>query len=212
MTHHAPSQFSRAGRVYLAAVIVGGLAAIAGSSWSLYSRAVGPQWLLVAVLTVISSSISLKMPSVPASVSISETFLFASIILFGPAAGTLTVAIDGLVISVWMERSRRQPSRLLFNVAAPAISIWAAAHVLYASAHLVPTGIGSTPLDSLLLPLVLCALTYFALNTGLIAVAVSHETGLSPFAVWREHFAWLSLNYFAGASLALLLVAYTRHL
>ena len=53
---------------------------------------------------------------------------------------------------------------------------------------------------------------YFALNSWLIAIAISLEKRLSPFRVWKENFAWLGLNYFGGASVAALLVIYSRDL
>ena len=63
---------------------------------------------------------------------------------------------------------------------------------------------------NLLIPLIMFTFVYFGLNSGLITVAVAFETGLSPYGIWRENFRWVSLNYFCGASVALLLVVYTR--
>ena len=51
---------------------------------------------------------------------------------------------------------------------------------------------------------------YFGLNSGLITLAVAFETGLSSYDIWHENFRWVSLNYFCGASVALLLVVYSR--
>jgi putative nucleotidyltransferase with HDIG domain len=59
---------------------------------------------------------------------------------------------------------------------------------------------------------VLFAVAYFGLNSWLIAIAIALETRLKAFNVWREHFLWLSLNYFCGASVAVLLVVSTRQL
>ena len=53
---------------------------------------------------------------------------------------------------------------------------------------------------------------YFAVNSWLVAAALGFERRTSAWRVWRQHFIWLSLNYLAGASLALLLVTYTRGL
>jgi putative nucleotidyltransferase with HDIG domain len=39
---------------------------------------------------------------------------------------------------------------------------------------------------------------------------VAFEKGASPSAVWRRHFLWLSIHYFAGASAALLLIVGLR--
>jgi len=56
------------------------------------------------------------------------------------------------------------------------------------------------------------AAVYFLLNTGFVAVAVAHERRARVVAVWREHFSALWLSYFIGASIAALLVTYTRDL
>ena len=44
------------------------------------------------------------------------------------------------------------------------------------------------------------------------AVAIAFENRVNPVALWREHYVWVSLNYFGGASLAALLVVYTREI
>ena len=52
--------------------------------------------------------------------------------------------------------------------------------------------------------------SYFVLNSGLIAIAIKAETYLPLFTIWYDNFLWLSLNYFCGASVAVLIVPYTR--
>ena len=95
------------GRIYVAGVIACGISVVAGSAYSLVSEPIGYQWLLLAALTLISGSATVRLPSVPASISISETFVFTAVLLYGPAAGTLIVALDGLVISFWLAKRRR---------------------------------------------------------------------------------------------------------
>ena len=46
----------------------------------------------------------------------------------------------------------------------------------------------------------------FGLNSSLIAFVVAFEKQQNPFQLWRREFLWLSLNYFCGASVAILLV------
>ena len=58
--------------------------------------------------------------------------------------------------------------------------------------------------------MIVFTLIYFLLNSWLIAVAISFERKESPHSIWRDNFAWLSLNYFGGASVAALLVTYTE--
>jgi putative nucleotidyltransferase with HDIG domain len=200
------------GRVYVTAVIVVGFAVISGSIYQLIARPVGWQWFLLAALTLISGSATVKLPSVPASISVSETFVIAAVLLYGPAAGTLTVALDGLVISYWIAKRRREPYRALFNMSAPALSAWCSAHLFFELAGIQPLIQAPAQLNEILPSLFVFAAVYFGLNSWLIAIAISLETRLSAFQVWRENLVWLSLNYFCGASVAVLLVTYTRQI
>jgi diguanylate cyclase (GGDEF)-like protein/putative nucleotidyltransferase with HDIG domain len=198
------------GRVYVATVIVAGVAALALSLRELQLHALSYQWYMLAALTLVSGSATVNL-SIGISISVSETFVFFAVLLFGPAAGTVMVALDGLVISFWMAKRRPEWYRALFNMAAPAISIWVASHLLFASAGIRPLlNQQEYRANFLLLPLALCAVVYFALNSWLIAFAVALEKRSSAYRIWRESSLLLSLNYFFGGSVALLLVVYTR--
>ena len=122
------------GRVYVSAVFALGIGVIGHSAYTLAVTPIGYEWLSLAALTLVSGSATVRLTSVPATISISETFVFTSILLFGPAAGTLTVALDSLVISFWLVRRHPEPIRVLFNLAAPALSLWIAANLFYLTA------------------------------------------------------------------------------
>ena len=198
------------GRAYVAAVIIAGFLVISWSVHQLTEHPVGFQWFLLAALTLISGSATVKLPSVPASISISETFVFAAVLLYGPSAGTLVVALDGLVISFWIFKRKQEPYRALFNMSAPAVSAWCSAQLFFWLSGVRPLVEEPAPLDQILPALVVFAGTYFALNSWLITFAISLEKRVPPVRVWRENFIWISLNYFCGASVAVLLVVGTR--
>jgi diguanylate cyclase (GGDEF)-like protein/putative nucleotidyltransferase with HDIG domain len=202
------------GRIYVGAIVLLGTIAIAQSIYALYAVPIGWNWFVLAILTLISGSATVKLPSVPATISISETFVFTSVLLFGPAAGTLTVALDALVISLWLARRGHPFYRIAFNVGAVPTALWVAAHIFYLISGIQPLSTVSTPVDiaALLKPLTLFTIVYFLLNSWLIAFAISIEKRLSSITVWKDNFAWLSLNYFGGASVAALLVTYTRNI
>src|SRR6266853_2066123 len=202
--------FGSGGRLFLAFVITAGLIAIAVSVYQLHIQSIEQQWYLLAALTLVSGSATVKLPSVPASISVSETFVFASVLLLGSAAGTVTVALDGLVISFWMAKRRPEWYRALFNMTAPAVSILVASQLLFRAFNVEPLIRQPATVNSLLAPLIMFTFVYFGLNSGLITIAVAFETGLPPYIIWRDNFRWVSLNYFCGASVALLLVVYTR--
>src|SRR3984893_2652255 len=126
--------FTRVGKAYLWSVIAAGFAAVAGSIYHLYVEPIGNQWFILAALTLVSGSATVRLPSSYASISISETFVFTAVLLYGPAAGTVIVALDGLVGSFWISKRHGEVHRALFNMSAPAVSAWLSAHLFFAVA------------------------------------------------------------------------------
>ena len=51
-------------------------------------------------LTIASGLFTLKVPSIEARFSVSEIFAFAWVLLFGPEAGAMTLALDGIFVSI----------------------------------------------------------------------------------------------------------------
>ena len=202
--------FSPLGKVYLWTVISAGLAVVVGSIYKLNVEPIGSQWFMLAALTLISGSATVRLPSAFASISISETFVFTAVLLYGPAAGTVIVALDGLVGSYWISKRHSQIHRPLFNMAAPAVSAWCSAHLFFTVAGIAPLVKQPSPITAILPALVLFALAYFGLNSWLIAFVIALEKRLDALKVWKSSFGWLSLNYFGGASVAFLLVGYNR--
>jgi len=197
-------------RLYILSVVLLGTAALLHSVYSLVAHPVPFSWTIFAALTLFSGSFAIKLPSVPARISVSETFVFAAVLLYGGAPGTIIVALDGLIISLW--RHDRKLHRIIFNATEPAISIWVASFLFFTLAGVQPLAQRSTQIGPLVLPLLAFTITYFVLNSWLTAVAVSFETGISTFSIWRQHFLWISLNYFAGASVAVLLARNTSEI
>ena len=159
--------------------------------------------MLLAALTLLSFFLTVKLPGIPAKISVSETFVFTSVLLFGTAAATVTVALDALIMSGW--RHRHEPLKVMFNTAEPALSIFLASQLFFL---IVPEPLQSTPRDAatLLLPVLILSLSYFFLNSTLTATAISLASGRRVMMVLRGHLLWLALNYLGGASVALLIV------
>jgi putative nucleotidyltransferase with HDIG domain len=204
------------GRLYVWFVIVAGVVAISHALVTLAWDFPGTPWLVVAGLTLFSGTATVRLPNVPAHISVSETFLFTAVLLFGAPAGVATVVLDASIINLKMARRGLTIERALFNLAAPSLAIWLGASAI--AAFGIPPVVKleeheTITLPRLIGPLVLFTLSYFALNSGLVAVAIGFAKNISPYRVWRDHFAWLSLNYFGGASIsALLVIVYTKDL
>src|SRR5439155_18959676 len=71
---------------------------------------------------------------------------------------------------------------------------------------------GTVDLATLPRPLVGAIVTYFVVNTGLVAGAIALSTGRTPLEVWRREFLWSGASFFvAGAAGAIGAVLIERH-
>ena len=199
------------GQLYVVIVAAAGLLAIGHCITVLLASPIGWEWVTLAALTLLSGSFTVRVPSFRARISVSETFVFTSVLLFGTCAGTLTVALDVLVVALMARRrAANEPLRVLFNVSATSLSVWIASTLFYVFSGIEPLSVAPTKVQELLWPLVMLTAVHFTLNSGLVAIALGAERNENAFSIWRRLFPWLSINYFGGASVAALLVSYTR--
>jgi putative nucleotidyltransferase with HDIG domain len=192
-------------RLYVGAVVAAGALALGVSVWSLTTRGVESFWAIFIGLTVVTSSATLAIPGAPITFSISDTFIIGSGLLFGPAAGAVTAALDGLMQTLRMSRGARTIERALFNAAAPAVAMWLATTLFFG---LAPDG--QLVLRTHALPLLVFATTYFAVNTCLVAGAVAFDGNQNLWTTWRTHFLGLWPNYVGGTTMAALLLLFLR--
>jgi len=196
-------------RVYVWCVITLAALAVADAVRLVVTDFPGPKWLVLAGLTILSGTATVRLPNVRAEISISETFVFSAVLIFGPGAGVLTVLLDAAIINLKMASRRAlRFDRALFNLAAPSLAVWLGGNVMaFAGVPPVYNWDGEMiGLQRLVGPLVGFAVVYFAFNSGLVATAIGIAQGVSPYKIWHDHFAWLSLNYFSAASISSLLV------
>ncbi|HEX4682595.1 MAG TPA: HD domain-containing phosphohydrolase [Gemmatimonadaceae bacterium] len=181
--------------------------------WDLASHPADPKWLILAALSVGTGWIMLRIPKTEISFSISDTFNIAAAVLFGPSAGAVTAALDGLVLSAQFDRPYRTAYRILFNVATSAISIWLAAHLFFALAGRIALSSSWTAVRLMAL-LALFGTVNYLVNTGLVALAIALERQLPVYRIWRDHFLGLWVTYFGGvlATLPLVMVSLLRPL
>ena len=199
-------------QLYVLIVSAGGVAVLTECVTSLISHPIRGDWLILLALTLFSGSFTIKVPKLEARLSVSETFVFAAVLLFGPCAGTLTVASDIVVAFLRSKGKFKDPVRVVFNVCAGAVSIWAAGNIFFLLAKIPPLSESKVPpeLPEIVVPLIALATSYFVLNSFFVAMALALEKATNAFVIWKNNFLWLSVNYFGGASVAALLVSYTK--
>src|SRR5438067_6574494 len=105
-------------------IVVLGTAVIVQSLVALVGVPRPYEWILFAGLAIATGSFSVKIASVVATISISDTFFITLALLFGPAAAAIAVAIDSLVMS-W--RLGHSSWRIAVNITITAVAMWAGA-------------------------------------------------------------------------------------
>jgi diguanylate cyclase (GGDEF)-like protein/putative nucleotidyltransferase with HDIG domain len=188
---------SRGARTYILSVHLAGLAALA-AVWHV-APFPGPWWVLAAAVVTAAAAAPFRIPvPVFGNVSIAFTFIFTTLLLLGPAAGALAAVSAGVTASVIRRGPRPPLYRTLFNSANLAVASVLAGGVF----HLAGGSPGAFDLASEWLPALLGTLTYFMLNTGLVAVAVSCTDGVPIVQNWKANFLWTCPAYLAGSLLA----------
>jgi putative nucleotidyltransferase with HDIG domain len=204
------SRFSRGIHTYIFGIAVCGAAAVSVSFIELLQQVpeYRSQWLSLVALTVVSGLLPVTLPTVNASISISETFVIAGTLLFGRSGGTALVLLDALFISIYLFWSRGlRWQQIVFNLAAPPLSIWLAATV----ARIEPLFKTSPHFDAFfIVQLTIFSTLYFLLNTWMLTFALAMQQRVHPRTIWWSHFRELMVNYAAGGSIAALLVYNTR--
>ena len=168
------AQLKGPARAYVVGVVVAGAAAVAYSTVRLYQNPLDPQWIVIAALTLLTGSFSVKIASINARISVSEAFVFLAVLLFGAAAGTITVLLEALTVLFWMSPAGRPLHRLLFNLAAPTIAIWLSATVFFLFSDIEPYSIRPAPLSALFIP---CRLYHTVFSPQQLACSCSRRTG-----------------------------------
>jgi len=133
------------------------------------------------------------------SISVSAVGSLAGAALFGPRAALILAGTTAIV--EWSAR-RSELHRVLFNIGALSLSSLTAAAVFavgFAGGTLGEFVIAGAGLAA--------GLAYFAVNTGLLSIAIAMEGHERPWRVWQERFAWLAPHWivygFVGGVMAI---------
>jgi putative nucleotidyltransferase with HDIG domain len=180
-----------------------GSAIVAYSALVLLRGTVPAEWVLFSILTIVCGTLSIKIPSIQSRFSLCEVFGLASVLLFGPEVGAVTLALDGVRISAAWKMNRTQT---VFNFSNLGLSMWLSGKLFFMVSGTGPLYQSATPGPSIVLSLAVLAGAYFAVNSGLTATVIALSGRKSPAAVWLEHYWPLFPSYLAGAAVALLMV------
>lgn len=159
---------------------------------------------LFGMALLLSSRIVVPIPRLSSQVSVSDTFVFLILLLYGGPAAILVASTEAAFSSL---RFSRKPRTVLFNWGCAAVSVFITSsilRVLFGNILVLP---GQPFSAGFVVATCTMALVHYASNSGIVAIGAALKTGQPIWPTWRKHYLWTSITYFAGASAAAVIAA-----
>ncbi len=157
------------------------------------------RFLLLALMVAASSLVAVRIPRVSGRITIADTFIFLTMLLYGGAAAIVMSALEGVCATLAISK---KPRTILLNSSILATSTFLTATVLslvFGSPQAIVATLYS---PNFLVAICIMALVQYVANTTLIAVEKSYRINESIWQTWKKYYLWTSITYFAGASAA----------
>ena len=185
---------------FLWVVIACGILAFASSASQIDIAHFDPRYsVLIGVALLLTSRITIPIPRFSSQISVSDTFVFVVLLLYGGAAAVVVGAMEAFISSL---RFSRRPVIVLFNWASAAVSILITSSVLewiFGNVELLRT----KPIThTFVAAICTMALTHYVSNSGIVAIGGALKADQPIWQTWRKHYLWTSITYFTGACAA----------
>lgn len=155
------------------------------------------RFILLGVMTVIiSSRLAVQLPRVNTNITVSDTFIFLAILLYGGPAAVLLASAEGFCSGY---RISKKPVTFLFNAAVMACSTFFTVSIL---AAIFGSHAQLRSHDKIVFALCVMALAQYLGNTVIVAIGLAFKTEQPLWQTWHKHCFWTSITYFAGAAAA----------
>jgi signal transduction histidine kinase/CheY-like chemotaxis protein len=155
--------------------------------------------ILVGMTLLLASQITIPIPRLSSKISVSDTFVFLTLLLYGGAAAVVVGAGEAFFSSL---RFSRKPKIVAFNWASAAVSILITSSVLELMYGSVVDLRTKPTTGTFVAAICTMALTHYAANSGIVAIGAAFKTDQPIWQTWRKHYLWTSITYFAGACAA----------
>jgi signal transduction histidine kinase/ActR/RegA family two-component response regulator len=180
-------------------LVTAGAAIVVASIYTLPFHYLDARFFFLCLMVMASSLVAIRIPRVSGRITVADTFVFLTMLLFGGAAAILMSALEGIAATLIISK---RPRTILFNSAILATSTFFPVAVLNwaigAPVHIVDDNFTGTFFGAICI----MALVQYVANTTLIAIEKASKIKESVWYTWRTYYLWTSVTYFAGASAA----------
>lgn len=158
------------------------------------------RFLLLALITVVvGSRIAVKIPRISGHVTVADTLIFLTLLLYGGEAAILLAALEGTCSS---SRISKKPLTILFNSGMLAVSTFLTVWTLrlcFGRIQDLPQGKYSATFIG---AMCVMALVQYFTNSILAAICQACKIDKPIWHTWSKYYLWSSVTYVAGASAA----------
>ena len=186
------------GQVYMWSLVIAGAAIALVSLYQLPYRDLDTRFGFLCLMVMASALIAIPIPRVSGRITVADTFVFLTMLLYGGPAAVLVSALEGIAATLIISK---RPRTILFNSAILATSTFCTATVLHLEFGSI-TELKRDFTQNFFVAVSLMALVQYIANTVLIAIEKASKIKESVWNTWRTYYLWTSVTYFAGASAA----------
>jgi signal transduction histidine kinase/ActR/RegA family two-component response regulator len=187
------------GQVYMWSVVTAGALIVAASLYQLPLETLDAQFMFLCLMVMASSLIAIPIPRVSGRITVADTFVFLTLLLYGGAAAIFVSALEGIAATLIISK---KPRTILFNSAILATSTFFTVVVMHWIFGSLQSVTNEGLRERFFIAVCVMALVQYAANTSLIAVEKAYKIKESTWHTWRTYYLWTSVTYFAGASAA----------
>lgn len=188
------------GQVYMWSLVTAGAVIVLVSIYELPFADLDARFIFLCLMVIASSLIAIPIPRVSGRITVADTFVFLTLLLYGGAAAIVVSALEGVTATLIISK---KPRTILFNSAILATSTFFTVAVLNWIVVSPTTVLDRGFADQTFFKAVcVMALVQYIANTSLIAVEKAYKIKESTWQTWRTYYLWTSVTYFAGASAA----------
>ncbi|MGC9951087.1 MAG: HD domain-containing phosphohydrolase [Bryobacteraceae bacterium] len=194
MTQTQTGGMSIIARLYVAAVILAGAAAILLTFYG-WTPDLRVRFVLYLLITVASSGMKVTLPGIEGTMSVNYIFTLLALLELDRPQVVLLALVSTLVQTFWHTQKPPRPVQFVFNLACMALTVVAA------SAVFEQPWFGTLP-EGEAIRLAIAGMTYFCVNTFCISIVIGLTERRAIQSVWKSSYLWIFPFYLVGVSLA----------
>src|SRR5438105_45619 len=192
-------------KAYMLVIIASAAAVATYSAIHLPVARLDMRFLALTILTItISSRLTVRIPRISGHISVSDTFFFLTILMYGSEAAVLLAAAEALCSSMRFSRKaiHIKPLTIVFNSAMMACSTFVTVMVVsFLFGNITALRYGHFS-GAFVAALCVMALVQYVSNSSLAAIYTSLKMNEPVWHIWSKYYLWASITFFAGASAA----------